>query len=345
MTLTKGQSATVTATIYPTTANQPIAWKSNNPTLVEVTRIDETSALIKALGTGSSKVTVDVIAGDHTFASCEVNLSTATVPATAVSVSQPSLTLTVGESSTLTASVTPSHSTDQVVWSTSNDAVASVQNGVVYAKKSGTATITATAGDKSAYCAVTVNNVNITVNSITFSSPTLAVYTGKNQYITVNINATPADALPDVTWSSSAPGIVAVLDAAGDGFASSATKVLSPLAAGKATITASSGGKSATCEVTVEDVALKSIRLTQTTLTLAVGRSSRLIATGVNNDGSETDNLDFVWSTNAPGVASVTSTPQTKHTGNVEGLSAGPATITVSVGNIKAECQVQVRAE
>ena len=72
-----------------------------------------------------------------------------------------SLTLDVGGSDTLTATVKPDNATNKAVtWSTSNKNVATVNNGVVTAVGAGTATITAAASDgsgKTATCTVTVN--------------------------------------------------------------------------------------------------------------------------------------------------------------------------------------------
>lgn len=65
--------------------------------------------------------------------------------------------LKVGGTLELKATVSPDNATDKTVtWSTSAEAVATVENGKVTAVAAGTATITAKAGDKSATCEVTV---------------------------------------------------------------------------------------------------------------------------------------------------------------------------------------------
>ena len=81
-------------------------------------------------------------------------------PATGITLNKSELTLTAGESDTsLTATVTPEGSTDTVVWSSSKTDVATVDSatGKVTAVAPGEATITATAGTKTATCKVKVN--------------------------------------------------------------------------------------------------------------------------------------------------------------------------------------------
>ena len=89
-----------------------------------------------------------------------VTIAAAPKPATGIALNKSELTLTVGNSDTsLTASVTPSDSTDTVVWSTNKPAVATVDSatGKVTAVAQGEAIITATAGTKKATCTVKVN--------------------------------------------------------------------------------------------------------------------------------------------------------------------------------------------
>ena len=84
------------------------------------------------------------------------------VEVSAVKLDQTSITLDVGSSKQLTATVEPDNATDKTVtWSTSDNSIASVSNGLVRGAKKGTAIITATVGDKNATCNVTVNEVVI----------------------------------------------------------------------------------------------------------------------------------------------------------------------------------------
>ena len=97
-----------------------------------------------------------------------------------ISISPSNKTMTVGDTATLTATTTPSG--QSITWTSSNTSVATVSNGVVIAKASGTATITAkfTYNGKtySNTCRVTVNNPIATVSSIAIQSkPTKTVYT------------------------------------------------------------------------------------------------------------------------------------------------------------------------
>ena len=115
-----------------------------------------------------------------------------TVDVTGVSLNKTTTTLTVGDTETLTATVSPDGATDKTVtWSSSDTDVATVENGVVTAVGSGTANITVTAtngtddtsDDKTATCAVTVNAaivtsaVTLNVNGGTINSGNITEYT------------------------------------------------------------------------------------------------------------------------------------------------------------------------
>ena len=92
-----------------------------------------------------------------------------TVDVASVTLDQSTLTLTAGgDTATLTATVLPDNATDKTVtWSSDNEAVATVVDGVVTPVAKGTATITATSGGKSDTCTVTVKQLY----SITITGP------------------------------------------------------------------------------------------------------------------------------------------------------------------------------
>ena len=83
------------------------------------------------------------------------------IAVSAVAVSPTTATVKVGESVTLSATITPDDATDKTItWSSSDEKVATVDAGKVTGVTEGTATITATTkdGNKTATCAVTVSN-------------------------------------------------------------------------------------------------------------------------------------------------------------------------------------------
>ena len=82
------------------------------------------------------------------------------VPVESVTLNHTELSMVTGETVTLVASVSPITATDKtVVWESNDPEVATVEDGVVTAVAAGNATITATAGGKSATCSVVVSDV------------------------------------------------------------------------------------------------------------------------------------------------------------------------------------------
>lgn len=86
---------------------------------------------------------------------------TTTVAVTGIALDKTTATLTLIDgqtvTETLTATVTLDNATDKTVtWKSSDETVATVSNGIVTALKAGTTTITATAGEQSATCEITV---------------------------------------------------------------------------------------------------------------------------------------------------------------------------------------------
>ena len=169
-----------------------------------------------------------------------------TYKVTGVSLNKGSLTLDVGESDTLTATITPNNATNpNVTWSSNNESVATVNNGVVTAIKAGTATITVTTedGNKTATCAVSVAAATVPVTGVTLNKTSTSLYVGDTETLTPTI--TPDNATnKNVTWSSDDTS-VATVDASG---------LVTAVARGTAVITATAAdgsGANATCTVTV----------------------------------------------------------------------------------------------
>ena len=155
LTLTAGATETLTATVTPSDTTDTVAWSSNKP---EVATVDSTG---KVTAVAPGEATITAKAGEQS-ASCAVTVNEATptpVPVASIELNKTALTLEVGKNETLTATVKPDNAEDKTVtWTSSDETVATVENGKVTAVKAGTATITAKAGEQSASCAVTVKN-------------------------------------------------------------------------------------------------------------------------------------------------------------------------------------------
>lgn len=113
----------------------------------------------------------------------DMNVEKASVSATEVALDTTTKALEPGGSFKLTPTLTPSNTTDTVAWTSSDNDVATVtEDGTVTAVKTGSAVITATAGNVKAECTVTVSNthaINVTVNN-----KTTGIYAFKNVVIT-----------------------------------------------------------------------------------------------------------------------------------------------------------------
>lgn len=149
-TLVEGAALTLKAFMIPADVTLgDIVWSTSNASVANVV-----DGVVTAVAAGSATITAT---SGNLSASCEVTVEKSSVPVVGVALDQVTATLFEGETITLTATVTPDDATDKsVVWSTSDENTATVDNGVVTAVAPGVATITAKAGDVSATCEVTV---------------------------------------------------------------------------------------------------------------------------------------------------------------------------------------------
>ncbi|MCB6993076.1 Ig domain-containing protein [bacterium 210820-DFI.6.37] len=251
-----------------------------------------------------------------------------TLPAaSSITLDQTEATLKPGQDLALTAEL-DKNADDTLIWTSSDDAVASVDNdGKVTAKKVGTATITATAvdGKVSAECKVTVEPIKVT--GITLDTAKATIYVGKTR--TLKATVAPSDATyKAVTWTSS-NSKVAKVDANGK---------VTAVAAGTATITAknSDGTVTAKAVITVKNVAVTKVKTSASKATLAVGKTKTLKATV---SPSNATNKAVTWTSSNKKVAKVSSK------GKVTAVAPGTATITVTTkdGKFKAKTVINVK--
>ncbi len=258
-----------------------------------------------------------------------VALDDMTVAVTGISLNKTAVSLSVGGTVALTATITPSNATNKtVIWSSSNTSVATVSSsGVVTAKAAGAATITArTNNGKTATCTVTVSNPTVEVTGISLNRTSASLTVGGT--VTLTATVTPSNATnKTVTWSSSNTSVATV----------SSSGVVTAKAAGAATITAkTNNGKTATCVVSVSNptVAVTGISLNKTAVSLSVGGTVALTATITPSNAT---NKTVTWSSSNTSVATVSSA------GVVTAKAAGSATITAKTSNGKgATCAISV---
>lgn len=235
--LTVGQSKGLVAIVDPADATGAVVfWSSSVPGVASV----DDAGLVTAIAPGDTNITATV--GKHS-ATCAVTVNSAVipVPATGVEIAPGTLKLTIGDNSTLTATVSPEGATDNVVWSSSDPAVATVDktSGLVTALTIGTADITATAGDVSDICVVTVDAATIPVTGISLNTNMTTLTAGETELLAATV--TPADATDStVTWESSNNAVATVVNG-----------LVTAVLKGETLISAKAGDQSVSCLVTV----------------------------------------------------------------------------------------------
>ncbi len=256
-----------------------------------------------------------------------------TVAVTGITLSQTSVELTEGESTRITATISPDNATNKkVIWSSDNSNV-TVSDGTITGKKACTATVTAKSDDggKTATCRVLVIERIIQVSSVSLDKTSFAITEGESETLSAIISPTNATD-QSVIWSSSDESVASV----------SSGGVVTAKAAGSATITVKTndGGKTATCSVTVlaKTVSVTGVSLSESFLSMEEGETRTLTATVTPENATD---KSVTWSSSAESVATVSAT------GEVTAKSVGSATITVKTtdGGMIATCYVSVKAK
>lgn len=112
-------------------------------------------------------LTGEIVEGENTITVSYNGLTTTfevigyveSIPCTSITLDKSSLSFTEEVAQTLTATVTPIDTTDAIVWTSDDELIATVENGVVTPIRNGNCTITATCGNRSAECSVSISGL------------------------------------------------------------------------------------------------------------------------------------------------------------------------------------------
>lgn len=218
----------LTATVKPdNAADKTLIWKSSDESVATVSE----TGLISAHSVGSAIITAQ---NGNVTGSCVV-----VVLPKHVTLDEKEITLEIGSTKQLTAIVLPENVVNKnITWESTNPAVAEVsENGEVTALTSGVAVITATCGEGSAFCVVTVPEVEDA------TTMTLSIKLGVSKTLQLAAIISPDDAAAEVIWTSSNPEVA---DVSKDGLVSARTT-------GVAVITATYGENTVNCIFDVDN--------------------------------------------------------------------------------------------
>lgn len=313
VTLAPGAVTTLTATTKDANGNilpnRAVTWVSSNNSVATVSATGDVTAV--ALGTATITATSEGKTGTATVTVAPAAVGSVTVsPATA--------SVIVGQTTNLTATVKDANGAvltgRTVTWTSSNTAIATVSaTGVATGVAVGSATITATSEGKSGTAAVTV--VPVPVGSVTVSPATANVTQGLTTQLTATVKDVNGVVLTDrvVTWTSSDATKATV----------SSTGLVTGVAAGVVTITATSEGKSGSATVTVL-APVASVTVTPTTVSVASGSTTQFTATLKDASGNILTGRTVTWASSDITVATVSAS------GLATALLVGSATITAA---------------
>ena len=251
------------------------------------------------------------------------------VAVTGVSLKPTALNLTVGQESTLTATVAPETATNKnVSWSSSNTGVATVSDGKVTAVAKGTSNVTVTTEDGSftASCLVSVDNIHVSAVTISPEGESM-VKVGEQLQLTAAVS--PSDAFDQsVSWTSDNEAVAKV----------SAGGLVEGVSSGVTTINATStdGGIKASVSIVVPGLSLS-----QTEASVYAGYDVTL-TTAMVPDNASSSTLSAASSSETVAGVSVAEDGSISITGRAEGTAT--ITVTATETGLTATCTVTVLA-
>ncbi len=309
-----GENQKLTATVLPADAsNKEVVWQSLNPAVATVE-----NGVVTAVSEGVTSVIA--VCGIKS-ASCIVTVSKKPVDdlKPGITFDKTSLSLYIGESTTINATVNIGGDGDKTLkWQSTDESVATVLNGLITAKTEGAAIIVATCGDYSASCVVAV--VPIDATGVTLDKTAINVYIGD----TVELKATviPENATDKaVLWQSLDSSVALVNNGRVTGVSEGST-VITVLCA------SSTAAATATCVVNVIDGAVTGLTFNKSEYSMYIGDTYTLIPTVLPEHAKD---KTVIWQSSDESVATVAN-------GVVTAVNEGDVTITGRAGEAEASC-------
>ena len=330
LSLRSGESATLTATISPTTAkDKTVLWTSSNTAVATVDK----NGKVSAVGNGQADIKVTTVDGGYS-ATARVTVSATgtsgsnTTGASDIFFNDDIYTLKPRNTLTLKLNSDVGYlKAADFKWESSDESLATVSSeGVVTAKtKNGVVTIYAEGYGMGAFCDINITDSTVAVTSIDLSTDYITMLEGTT-WSGLEIDISPRNATDrEIKWSG------------GNNRASASGNTISAKTAGVATLTARVASQSADIDIEIiKPSTIDELEITTEAMELYRGDSDKLEA-WLEHD-IVGDSL-FTWSSSSSSVVSVDSN------GNIKALKPGTAIITCRLkANTKvyAECEVTV---
>lgn len=154
ITLTDKSQYDITATVTPENCTYEVSWSSEDDGVVTI----DNGGHMTAVANGTTNI-IATCGSKSASCSVTVSLEEANVPCTSIQLNSDTLTFTESGSQTLTCTVIPENTTDTIIWSSDNESVATVSDGIVTAVGNGSCTITVTCGNYSDTCLIEVSGI------------------------------------------------------------------------------------------------------------------------------------------------------------------------------------------
>ncbi|MDO5295014.1 MAG: Ig-like domain-containing protein, partial [bacterium] len=250
---------------------------------------------------------------------------------------------------------TTSRITDRASWRMADETIASVTGGKVTALKVGSTTVTAYCDNLSATAKVIVNSDKVVDHEIDPENVTVkdgVAYMNVNETapvraIAVTSSGSVIDLTDVVSWNSSDTNVAEVKPVTANAAAKGLGVYIITHNPGKAIITASNEKGQVLCSLTVIVTDGKLVKLTMSSeaMTVPVGLQKSISVKGQYSDGTSSDVTALVtWSSSDEAVANIVFPANgDKSAPKVAGYTAGTATITASLDNLKTTCKVTVK--